>query len=595
MYLSGNRAGFGSVYICPLAISQDIIRKMNSARLVRLGLIVFVVTAILLAVIAFTFLQPFAPQTASLQFAPTGIANATRLTAAQPTNQSFTQLPSNQPTDTFAVAQTQPTPTATDEPGIVAPTIPANASDAYTQAMTLRRNGDYVRAATSFRAALQENPEPALARQLQFRLGEALYLAADFTNAVPALEAVTQENDSDDLAARSHYFLGDIFVQQQKYPEALEQLQTYRKRTHGLAGVIDREIGDTLLASGDSAAALQQYQVAFTDPTLNNAQRVGILEKIADVYTARSEPANASTRLGEAFKLAPDDATRANVEFLWGQALYDSDQKDAAIAKWKHALATYTTQAGAHEAVAKLVDLGVTDINDLQRGIANYSAGNYDLAIQAFRRYLAATETPGAEVLYYAGMAYQKKGDQAGAIRNFDALAQSYPHDVRFADALYGKAVSQTRSGDTGSALATLRGLLKQFPNDTRADDGFWNVALMLEGAGSHTQAAAVYTELANVFPASSYAPMALFNAGVNAFLAQDYTQAKASWNAAIKKYPTSTNADSAAYWLGKLARLQGDEKSALQFFQQAAQPPRSYYSWRALDALNQPAPPPFI
>lgn len=569
------------VYVCPLYHLPGLEHIMNSARLVRLGLFAFVVTALLLLVILLTPLNPFAFQASTSDSLPTRVAVATRAVRAPGA------LPTN------AAPAAQPTDAPQDQPVISFPMIPANPTDAFVQAMTLRRNGDYVRAATAFRAALQENPDAALARQAQFRLGEMLYLAADFTNAVPALQAVTQENDGDDLAARSHYFLGDIFTQQQKYPEALQELRTYRQRSQALAGVIDREIGDVLLASGDSAAAIDQYQVAFGDPTLTPAQRVTLLKKIAEVYTARVEPNSAATRLSEAFKIAPDDATRASVEFLWGQALYDAGEQEAAIAKWKHALATYTTQAGAHLSVAKLVELGVTNINDLQRGIANYSVGNYDLAIQAFRRYLAANESSGADVLYYAGMAYQRKGDQAGAVRNFDALLANYPRDARAADALYGKVVSLTRAGNAASALAAARILLKQFPNDARIDDGFWNAALTLEAMGSHTQAAAAYTELATTLPASTYAPMALFNAGVNYYLAQNYTQAKSSWNAALQKYPTNTNADSAAYWLGKLARLQGDENAAVQLFQQAAQPPRSYYSWRALDALNQPAPPP--
>ena len=39
----------------------------------------------------------------------------------------------------------------------------------------------------------------------------------------------------------------------------------------------------------------------------------------------------------------------------------------------------------------------------------------------------ADNETPGAEVLYYAALAYQRQGDQAGALRNLDVLLLNYP------------------------------------------------------------------------------------------------------------------------------------------------------------------------
>jgi len=558
-----------------------------------MALLAFFAVAIFLVLLAASPLNPFAPLESVPNSTPTRAALATQQT------KSGQAQGADQPTLVPSASEgTRPT----DQPTVIPPTkiavippppIPANASEAFQQAIVARRNGEYARAATAFRAAAQESGDPALAREAQFRLGEALYLAADFTNAVPALQAVVQQNDGDALAQRAHYFLGDIFTQQQKYEQALEQLKIYRARTRALMGVLDREIGDVLLASGDSAAAIKQYEAAFKDPTFNNAQRVAVLKKIAEVYNMRGEPQLAAVRLEEAFKIAPDNATRANVEYLWGEALYAMDEQDAAIEHWKHALATYTLEAGAHQSVAKLVELGVTDINELQRGMANYAVGNYDLAIQAFRRYIAANDVPGAEVLYYAALAYQRKGDHAGARRNLDVLLSSYPQDKRVPDALYAKAVSQTRQGEPAAALATLRQLLKRAPNDARIDDAFWNAAAAYEGAGNYAQAGAAYTELAKTFPASSFAPFAYFNGGVSHYLAQNYDKAKADWNAVLQNYPASPHADSAAYWLGKLARLQGDEKNAVKFFQLATQPPRTYYSWRALDALNQPAPPP--
>ncbi len=550
---------------------------MKSARLIGIGLGAFLVLALLLVLVSVTSFNPFAetqtalPRASTRVIAPTSAAQASSATAPPPTAR----------------------PEPTQEAALPPPTIPPNASAAYTQGLAHRRNGDYIRAATSFRAAAQESADAALARQAQFQLGEALYLAADFTNAQIALQAVTAQNNDDALALRAHYFLGDIFTQQQNYDAALEHLRFYRDRSRALRGVLDREIGDTLLASGDSAAALEQYETAFQDPTFNAAQRVAVLKKIAEIYTARGEPQLASIRLAEAFKLAPDDTARANVEFLWGEALYASEETDAALEHWRHALATYTLTPGAHQSVAKLVELDAPNINELQRGIANYGVGNYDLALQAFRRWIAANDVPGADVLYYASLAYQRQGDYAGSLRNLDALLANYPQDKRIPDALYAKAVSQTRQGNPAAALATLRQLLKLAPDDARIDNAYWNAALAYEGAGNYAQAGAAYRELAETLPASSFAPFALFNGGVSYYLAQNYAQAQTLWQAALKNYPTSSHAASAAYWLGKLARQRGDESSAVQFFQRAAQPPRSYYSWRALDALNQPAPPP--
>lgn len=566
---------------------------MKSARLIGLALVAFFVVAVLLVLLSFSPLNPFAPRKVAQNATPTREAQGTPAApSAAATSSAEQQAPVGDETAEPPGTVVIPTPQA-PLPDFPVPTIPANAPDAFQQALTYRRNGDYVRAATAFRTTVQESSDPALARQAQFRLGEALYLAADFTNAVPALQAVIDQADDDDLAARAHYFLGDIFTQQQKYDDALAQLRIYRERTRALQGVVDRELGDVLLAAGDSAAAVTQYDAALQDPTFTNAQRVAVLTKIAEVLDARGEATSAAERLAQAFELAPDNPTRANVEYLWGEQLYRAGKAQEAYEHWRHALAAYTETAGAHRAVARLVELDAPNINELQRGIANYAVGSYDLALQAFRRYIAAQDTPGALVLYYAALAYQRQGNQAGALRNLAALLESYPDDPRVPDALYAQAVSQTRQGDSAAALATLHRLLKAYPNDARIDNGFWNVALYLEGAERHAEAADVYVELADRLPASSLAAPARFNAGVQAYLAQDYARAREQWNRAIQAYPNSQYADSAAYWLGKLTREQGDPQTATQFYQQATKPPRTYYSWRAFDALNQGAPPP--
>lgn len=505
-----------------------------------------------------------------------------------------------------------PTPEPTEIAALPPPTLPNHPSASFQQGLVLRRNGDYVRAATAFRTVLQENPDPALARQAQFRLGEALYLAADFTNAIPALNAVIAANDRDDLAARAHYFLSDILTQQEQYTSALAHLRAYRQTTRALAGIIDQEIAALLLASGDSAAALAQYDRALLDPTLDAVQRVAILKKIAEVHLARGEPERAAKRLGEAFRLAPDDKTRAEVEYHWGLALWEAGESDAAFEHWRHALANYTQYPGAYLSVVKLVELDAPGRDDnmpsripdkmgivhdstleLQRGIADYYAGQYTLAIAAFRRHIAAADdNVNPEALYYAALAYQQLGAHDGALRNFNALLNGYPQSPRIADALYGKAVTQTRQGHFEAALATLRQLAQQFPNHARTDDGLWNLAYELEKAENYVQAAAVFEELAMKFPARPLAPASRFKAGLNYYLARNFVRAQAAWKATLANYPASEFADGAAYWLGKLARQQGDDDTAQEFFRQAAQPPRTYYSWRALDALGQSAPP---
>ncbi|MGE5139421.1 MAG: transglycosylase SLT domain-containing protein, partial [Rudaea sp.] len=68
-----------------------------------------------------------------------------------------------------------------------------------------------------------------------------------------------------------------------------------------------------------------------------------------------------------------------------------------------------------------------------------------------------------------------------------------------------------------------------------------------------------------------------------------DSTTAEQVWENLAAKYPNTVDADHALFWLGKLTAARGDKAKADAFLQEASKPPRSYYSYRALDLLGRP------
>jgi soluble lytic murein transglycosylase len=466
------------------------------------------------------------------------------------------------------------------------PTPPFVSNEAFQQGMTLRRNGDYAHAADSFRAVLNGNPNPELARQAQFHLGESLALAHDNANATAALTTLINANGDDELARRARYFLADLYTTAHSYSQAIEQLRAYRAQTYALMGEIDSQIADVMLAAGDNVSAIAQYGVALQDQTLTASQRVDILKKLADVYSKSGQPTLAAARLGEAFNLATTNASRADVEYRWGLALDAAQQHSAALTHWRHALAAYVETDGAFNSLLQMVNAGES-VDDYQRGVADYYHGSYDLAIAALNRYIKANPNHTAEPHYFVALSYQKNGSSANAIKVFDEIIQTHPKDKRVPDAWYNKAAAQSRLGDAGAAAATYTQFAALYPSDSRAADALWTAARLLDTAGRSDEALAQYQQLAAKYPASSYAPKALVNVGLDYYLAHDNASAQARWNLVAKTFPNSTEADRARYWLAKLAQARGDNSAAMQLFRQVAQPPRSYYSWRALDVLE--------
>lgn len=570
--------------ICFFALAPYNATVMKSARPILIGTLAFALTSALF-VLAFLSspnqLNPLAgesphPTRAALVSTPPPNRGAAKSTPEVTATPISSDTPAASPSSTFLPEEKTPLP---------APTPPVVSSAAYQQGMVLRRNGDYANAAQSFRAALAEQPGASTAREIQYRLGESLWLAGDFTNAIPTLNTLINSNPSDNYAARGHYLLADMLSQRKAYAQAISHLRAYRAQTRTLRGETDAQIGDLILASGDSPGAIAQYQVALQDSTLTTAQRVDFLQRIAAVHMKVGHPGLAAARLSEAFSLAPDNATRAQVEYLWASALDSAQEQTAAISHWQHAFASYPEQKGGYQSLVELVNRQVP-VDDMQRGLSDYFNKSYDAAIQAFDRYLRANPDKSAAPLYYSGLAYLENGQLALAVKSFDAVLQDYPEDRHAPDALYNKAIAQDRAGDADAAVASYDQFAARYPADSRADDALWKAAQLLDFDARYDDARAQYDQLAAKFPASPRAPSALFHVGFDYYLSQDNSNAEASWLKTTRLFPSATDADSAFFWLGKLATARGDETAAGQYLNEAAQSPRTYYSWRALDML---------
>lgn len=485
------------------------------------------------------------------------------------------------------MAATSP-PSPTTSAPIAPPTPPAISSAAYQQGMTLRRNGDYSHAADSFRAALAEKPDASTAREVQFRLGESLWLAGDMQNATTALNTLIAQSSKDSFAARAHYFLADILSRQKSYPQAIVQLRAYRAQTRSLMGEIDEQIGDILQQSGNAGAALTQYNLASQDATMTAEQKADLFEKIAEVQSNLGHPDLAAARLGDAYAIAPNDQARADAEYRWGLALDNAGQSDAAISHWKHALAAFPGQDGGYQSLVELLNRDVP-VDDFQRGLADYYAKSYDMATAAFDRYIASNPKNGAAAWYYEGLAYFDHGQNLSAVKAFDSLLRNFPKDRHAPDALFIKARAHDRASQTDTAVATYNQFTATYPGDSRADLSLWKAGQSLDTDGRHAEARAQYDKLATLYPGSSLTATSLFSIGFDDYMSGDVASATARWKTVAKLFPNSVDGDRALFWLGKVANAAGDGKSAKNYWNQAATAPRSYYSWRALD-LSAPS-----
>ncbi len=483
-----------------------------------------------------------------------------------------------------------PTPEITPPPPTPEPTAtPAFVfgPDPFSQGMLARRNGDYARAIAAFQTALNSNPAPDAAAEAQFRLGEAYWLTGDADHAVRAFTAYLNMDPDGAHVAETHYFLGDAYRTLKDYPNALDQLRTYRDLSTALVGDTDATIADIMVLTGDSINAITQYDRALQDKTLTQSARIDILMRAANVHIGRGEQAQAAARYDAALAVATDAKTRADLDLRAGEAYAAASQMDQAVARWTEAFVKYPEQAGAYKSLVDLLNQSIT-VDDFQRGLVDYNAGQYDPAITALQSHLKSDSPMLGEAHYYLAQSYAKKGAYTQAISEYDTIINKLPKDKRVADAYMGKASAQSTTGKMDDAIATYRKFAATFPDNAQADDALWRVAALLDRLKRYGDAAGAYEDVQAKYPSRERASDALFWAGMDYYRGKDYKTAMARWQSLTKDYAKSNFYVRALFWLGKAAQAGGQTTAAKNYWTQASTL-SGYYAWRARDALTPP------
>ena len=106
-----------------------------------------------------------------------------------------------------------------------------------------------------------------------------------------------------------------------------------------------------------------------------------------------------------------------------------------------------------------------------QAAYADYAAGRYPLARDAFREYLrhyANTEVSD-NAQYYIGETLYATGDFAGAIPEFKAVAERYPKGDKVPAALYKAGMASARLKNNEEAKKLYRQVMQKYPKSPEA------------------------------------------------------------------------------------------------------------------------------
>jgi soluble lytic murein transglycosylase len=481
-----------------------------------------------------------------------------------------------------------PTPTETPAPTPTPTPIPAARVVLGDQALFY---GDWEAALREFQAALGSAPDADVQFAARLGIGRTYHLMGDDPTAQEILEDLIAGAAGSSSLADAYFFLGEVYRAQDLYHEAAEAYARYLALRPGLIeGYVQELRGDVFSSAGDHPGAIAAYQSAIAAPRLGDALEIEI--KLARAYHLSGDLATAIVAYQDIYDRSTNDFTKAQLDWWLGQAYMELGQPEEAYAAYQDAVANYPVSYDSYLALVELVDAGVP-VSELDRGLVDYFAGQYGVAIAAFDRYLLGEPEDPGTALYYKGLSQSALGEHQGAMDTWNRLIQEYPDSDRWDEAW--EEIAETlwfRQNRFRQASRILLDFVAQTPTHPRAPELLFQAARIYERGDQLDEAARTWLRVADEYPSSDLAVRALFLSGITRYRLGEYEGAHSMFQRQLGFASDPEQRSAALFWIGKTEHTLGSEELARAAWGQAAElDSTGYYSERALDILAGQAP----
>ncbi|RME08531.1 MAG: hypothetical protein D6803_00985 [Anaerolineae bacterium] len=481
-------------------------------------------------------------------------------------------------------ATAPPAPLPTAAPPVEVPV----ASGTVEEGDRLLFYGDWQAASEAYHAAWVQESDPEKRAAALLGMGRAAFHMQDYAAAAQALQTLIAEFPDSTYRPPAYITLAQLHSAQGEYAQAANAYAFYLGLRPGLVDSYIQELrGDALIAAGDPLAAVEAYQQALAAPRVGETFSLEI--KIADAYAAAGEYDTALVAYQDLYNRTANEYTRAYLDYQMGSVYLQSGQPDQAYTVYLDAVENYPLSYDTYQGLIWIVEAGYP-VSEFDRGLVDYFAGQYALAIAAFDRYL--NQFPEAEhydiVRYYQALAFRSLGEHEQAIEYLDEIIAALPDSERWADAWWEKAYTQWAFQQRyEAARQTLVDFVAQSPAHPRAPAFLMEAGRIAERQGALDDAVELWQRLTVEYPAADQVADAVFLAGIARYRQADFSRAR-QWFERYLGYASSAGERAAAYfWMGKCAQAMGEAGGAEAAFQQAvAADPTGYYSERARDIL---------
>jgi soluble lytic murein transglycosylase len=449
-------------------------------------------------------------------------------------------------------------------------------------------NGDYDRAREDFRIALEGAADDDTRAAALWGSARVDYEDENYAGALDLLRLLVGLYPNAHQTPWAYFLLGETYDALQRSGEAADAYRTYLTLRPGkIDSYAQEKLGDSLYAAGDNASALTAYRASLTMPRLGD--NLEINKKIAQMYIAIGSSQQALEIYEQINQTTSNDYVKAQMDLLIGQTYLARGESDLAYERFQHAVQNYPLSYDSYSALVALVEAGIP-VNDLDRGLVDYHAGQYGLALGAFDRYLQ-NQNPDDDgtVHHYRALTLREMGMIPESIASWDILINQYPNNRYWSTAWDEKAYTQwAYLEDYGSAAQTWLDFVKAAPQSPSAPEYLFSAARTLERGSRLEEAAGVWERIANEYSSSANAVDALHFAGISRYRLGDYDGAIIDFQRTLLLASEVEDQARANFWIGKSQMAKNDLPATATAFQAAQNlDPTGYYSERARDILT--------
>ncbi len=493
-----------------------------------------------------------------------------------------TSAPSATPAPTLP-----PAPTSTPTP------LPAIRIEGGDRALFI---GDYETARVEYRLAFDQSADADTRAEALWGMARTEFEAGRFAAAAEFLNQLTGEYPGHKRGAQAHFLLAEIHDEQGRAAEAAAEYGAYLSARGGFLDVyaLERQ-GDAYFEARDYAAALQSYTAAAQAP--RPAADADIEVKIGRTRAALGDYAGALAQYDAVAQATNNDFVKAQMDYLSGSAHKFLGQTDEMKARFLHAVENYPVSYDSYLSLVELLDAGAA-VSDFDRGLVDYFAGQYDVALAAFDRYISAGLDSDGTARYYRALTFVELKRYEEAVNGFTYFIANYPRHPKWSAAWYGDLNAPVfRPGRAftqwyylnqhAQAAQSLRNFAAIAPSDPLALDYLMIAARVLERGGLLNDAANLWETIADQFSGDVRSGEAAFLAGITRYRLGDFSRAFSDFQRSLLLSADSQNRARALLWIGKAQTQRGDGEAArLAWTQSQSLDSTGYYSLRSRDLL---------